>query len=164
MALGNLTLSVTDGVQGRPFAAKINGLTTGKVDVLNDGSPGFSTVNGRVMSSSLPYSVSTVVLREYEPGVGQGYRDSRIDITAATRLSLYQQALSLLGVGRVLVSWRTASETQSDGTTSYTLFAQDDLGATLKVAAGLIALALTSPIDNRVLTSPVDGRILTRAS
>lgn len=83
MALGNLTLSTTAGVQGRPFQANIIGLTTGRVEVLGDGSPGFSTVNGRVMSDRLPYPVSTVVLREHEPGVGVGYRDTRIDISAA---------------------------------------------------------------------------------
>ncbi len=83
MALGNLTLSTTAGVQGRPFQANIIGLTTGRVEVLGDGSPGFSTVNGRVMSDRLPYPVSTVVLREHEPGVGVGYHDTRIDISAA---------------------------------------------------------------------------------
>lgn len=83
MALGNLSLSITAGVQGRPFNASIIGLTTGRVEVLQDSSPGFSTVNGRVMSDRLPYPVSVVALREYEPGVGVGYRDSRIDIAAA---------------------------------------------------------------------------------
>ena len=112
MALNALTLSVTSGVQGRRFQAKINGLTTGKVEVLNDGSPGFSTVNGNVMSHGLPYATSTVVLREYEPGVGQGYRDTRIDITAATAGQIYNQALSMIGAGpnaEELSGWQRAT-------------------------------------------------------
>lgn len=83
MALNALTLSTTAGVQGRRFQAVINGMTTGRVEVLTDGSPGFSTVNGRVMSDALPYPVSTLVLREYDPGGTPSFRDTRIDITAA---------------------------------------------------------------------------------
>jgi hypothetical protein len=152
VALGALTLSVTAGVQGRPFAAKINGLTTGRVEVLNDGSPGFSVVNGRVMSQGLPYPVSTVVLREYEPGVGQGFRDTRIDIVAATRASLVAQALGALANGRVLKHWRVAGETQADGSIAYKLFAEDDLGATLQLLAGAIAAALLSFLDQQNYT------------
>jgi len=129
VALGALTLTVTSGVQGRPFAAAINGLTTGKLEVLNDGSPGFSTVNGKVMSQGLPYPTSTVVLREYEPGVGQGYRDSRIDITAATPAALMAQAIASLDVGRKLARYRVAGNRGSDGSISYTLIVEDDLGA-----------------------------------
>ena len=132
MPLNALSLSVTQGVQGRPFQATINGLTTGRVEVLADGSPGFSTVNGKVMAQALPYPVSTVVLREYEPGVGQGYRDSRIDILSATRASLLAQAQASLASGRSLVRFQAVSERQPDGSTSYTLIVQDDLGASRK--------------------------------
>jgi hypothetical protein len=129
MALGALTLSVTSGVQGRPFQATINGLTTGRVEVLGDGSPGFSTVNGKVMSNGLPYPVSTVALREYEPGVGAGFRDSRIDVSAATAEFLRTQALASLNPGRSLVRYRTAGTRQSDGSIVYSLVVDDDLGA-----------------------------------
>lgn len=131
MALGPLTLSVTDGVQGLPFASAIVGLTTGKVEVLNDGSPGFSTVNGRVMSSGLPYATSTVVLREYEPGVGVGYRDSRIEITAATKAEMRENAVDTLDPGRTLVSFTPAGEVQPDQSIVYQIYVRDDLGATL---------------------------------
>ena len=136
MALSALSLSVTSGIQGRRFQATINGLTTGKVEVLNDGSPGFSTVNGKVMSHGLPYPVSTVVLREREPGVGQGYRDTRIDITALTAGQLYNQALGMIGAGRALKRYRVGGERQSDGSIVYSVFAEDDLGATAKAGAG----------------------------
>lgn len=136
MALGALTLSVTSGIQGRPFAAAINGLTTGRVEVLGDGSPGFSTVNGRIMSSGLPYPVSTVVLREYEPGVGAGFRDSRIDITGTTRAALAAQAAASVAPGRTLASFRVAGTRQADGSISYALITVDDLGATQSFPAG----------------------------
>jgi hypothetical protein len=136
MALGALSLSVTAGVQGRPFQAKIVGLTTGRVEVLVDGSPGFSTVNGNLMSQGLPYPVSTAVLREYEPGVGQGYRDSRIDIDAATPQDLRTQAIASLGPGRTLRRFRTAGERQADGSFVYKLFVEDDLGATAALDVG----------------------------
>jgi hypothetical protein len=84
MALGPLTLDVNYGTVGRSFSANILGLTTGNVEVLSDGTPGFSTVNGRVnFAGGLPNTVNTLVLREYQPGVGQGYRDSRIEIIAS---------------------------------------------------------------------------------
>ncbi|WP_066770136.1 hypothetical protein [Sphingobium sp. CCH11-B1] len=144
MALNALTLAVTSGVQGKQFQSAINGLTTGKVEVLNDGSPGFSTVNGQLISHGLPYPVSTVVLREYEPGVGQGYRDTRIDITAATEGQIYNQALALLSPGRTLVRYRTGGERQSDGSIVFRVYAEDELGATLSaVVAGLPPI----PID-----------------
>jgi len=152
MALGALTLSVTQGVQGRPFQAKINGLSSNRVEVLGDGSPGFSTVNGNAMSGGLPYPVSTLVLREYEPGIGMGYRDSRIDIMAATSFELRAQAIASLGVGRSLVRYRAAGERQADGSIVYTLRVEDDLGATVSLPiggaappSGAITLAASSP-------------------
>lgn len=136
MALGTLSLTVTQGVQGHPFQSKINGLTTGVLEVRQDGGPGFSTVNGNVMSGGLPYEVSTLVLREYEPGVGQGYRDTRIEIQAATRASLYAQAVASLSGGRSLVRWRVAGERQPDGSILYKVYAEDDLGATVQSNVG----------------------------
>lgn len=83
MALNALTLAVTKGIVGQPFLSAVNGLTTGRVEVLNDATPGFSYVNGTVFHPSLPYEDVVVALREYEPGVGSGFRDSRIAIAAA---------------------------------------------------------------------------------
>lgn len=137
MALNALTLSVTSGVQGRPFQATINGLTTGRVHVRqNDGSPGFSVVNGQLMSSGLPYKTSTVVLRELEPGVGDGFRDTRIDITATTPTEVRSQALAAVGAGRTLRRFRVDSLRNPDGSYAYTILAQDDLGGTTAVAIG----------------------------
>jgi len=154
MALNALTLSTTQGVQGRPFQAAISGLSTGRIEVLGDASPGFSVVNGQLMSRGLPYPVSTVSLREYEPGVGQGYRDSRIDITATTRDQLMTSALALMGPGRTLVRYRAAGQRQPDGSITYRLYAEDDLGATQQVLIGVPAVrsfgALTATKDGSV--------------
>lgn len=81
MPLNPLSLDVTYGVAGRAFQATVLGLSSGStLEVLNDGTPGFSTVNGRVYINRLPgaYPVSTVVLRETK--AGETPRESRIDI------------------------------------------------------------------------------------
>ena len=130
MPLAQLTLSTTSGVQGRPFQATIAGLTTGRVEVLADGSPGFTVVNGKVRSDGLPYPVSTLALREYEPGAGTPFRDTRIDITAASPVSLRAQAIASLDPGRTLKSYRVVSTRQADGSYVYVLLVEDDLGAT----------------------------------
>lgn len=82
MALGPLSLNIITGIIGRPFSATVSGQSAGStVDVVgSDGTPGFSTVNGRVFHAGLPYAVNTIVLRETLPG--EGFRDSRIDIVA----------------------------------------------------------------------------------
>jgi hypothetical protein len=81
VALNPLYLNVNSGVTGRPFTATISGQSAGStVEVVGyDGTPGFSTVNGRVYFDALPArNPVTVVLRETL--AGQGARDSRIDI------------------------------------------------------------------------------------
>ena len=163
MPLNALSLSTTQGVQGRPFRAKINGLTTGKVEVLGDGSPGFSTVNGFAASEGLPYPTSTIVLREYEPGVGQGFRDSRIDIVAATRAQLLASAQAQVGVGRVLKGYRVAGQVQSDGTTAYSIKVEDDLGATVSVDVGIPVppIASFTQLPSITTANPVAGSPLT---
>lgn len=88
MALGPLTLNVTSGLIGKAFSATISGQSVGStVEVLGGGpdagTPGFSTVNGRVAHPGLPYAVNTLVLRETKGG--EGFRDSRIDILADER-------------------------------------------------------------------------------
>lgn len=146
MALNALTLSTTQGVQGRPFQAAISGLTTGKVEVLGDASPGFSVVNGNLMSQGLPYPVSTVALREYEPGVGVGYRDTRIEIVAASQASLMAQALAAIGVGRKLARYRVAGTRQPDGSIAYSVVVEDDLGATAVQPAGSVTPTPPPPV------------------
>lgn len=136
MALGTLSLSTVSGVQGRRFAAKIAGLTTGRVEIGGDGSPGFSVVNGMASSNGLPYPTSTVVLREYDPGATVSVKETRIDITAITPYAIMQQATAALGQGRKLLSYSVASTTQADGSTSYSLYVRDDLGATTVQAVG----------------------------
>ncbi|KQM37943.1 hypothetical protein [Sphingomonas sp. Leaf10] len=82
MAFSALSLTTTTGVQGRPFAAVLNGLQTGStIEMSGDGSPGFSYVNGRFSSDRLPYPVSTLVFFEVRPG--EGRKEWRFDIQAA---------------------------------------------------------------------------------
>lgn len=85
MALGTLSLSITNGRPGLPFEASVIGATTGRIEIGNDGTPGFSFVNGRVTHPSLPASqaVSTLVLIEYDPGVAVSRKETRIEISTA---------------------------------------------------------------------------------
>lgn len=99
MPLNPLSLDVTYGVAGRAFQATVLGLSSGStLEVLNDGTPGFSTVNGRVYINRLPgaYPVSTVVLRETK--AGETPRESRIDI------AVDGIALGAAGLGSALQS------------------------------------------------------------
>jgi hypothetical protein len=161
MALGTLTLSTTSGVQGRSFAAKVSGLTTGKVEVVgSDGSPGFSISNGIVYSNGLPYTVSTVVLREYDPGAATSVKETRIDIQAATPSQIAAQAASMVTAPRVVVAVRVAPVMQPDGSTSYFIYVTDDLGATLTAPCSSSADALT--INGDPIT--INGEILTLRS
>lgn len=135
MALGDLTVSVTSGIQGRPFKSKINGLTTGRVEVLADGTPGagFYISNGFLQSEGLPPALSpvTAVLREYEPGATPSVKDTRIAITSYSEGDLATQAASEIAGGRSLTRYSVGGAAQGDGSIAYQLFAQDDLGATV---------------------------------
>lgn len=84
MPLNPLSLSVTAGAAGRPFRAVVQGQTAGSnIEVVADGTPGFSFVNGRVSMDRMPgaYPLATVVLRETK--AGETPRESRIDITVS---------------------------------------------------------------------------------
>lgn len=157
MALNPLSLSSLSGVLGQPFFAKIIGLTTGKVEVLNEAALGFWTVNGNVMSNALPYPVSTVVLREYEPGVGVGYRDSRIEIFAASREnvapSTYNVTISSAQTGEVLSipTWLSSPLTVSreSGSNAINFTAQGNQ-IVASLASGLTAGTSASAIAKAV--------------
>ncbi|MET3710431.1 hypothetical protein ABIC65_001111 [Sphingomonas trueperi] len=135
MALNALTLSITQGVVGRPFFSAVNGLTTSRIQIGENATPGFSFANGVVFHPSLP-AEWTVSLLEYEPGVGAGVRESRISGTAATNFALRAQAIAALSNGRSLVRWRVGSTRQSDGSRVYSLYVEDDLGATTPQTIG----------------------------
>lgn len=96
MPLGNLTLTINAGRPGRSFAANIVGLTTGRVDVVNDGTPGFYVQNGVLYHPRLPNTlVSTAVLVEYEPGGSPARRESRIDVLTGAVLDLQPLSVSV---------------------------------------------------------------------
>lgn len=85
MPLNNLSLSVSAGRPHQPFEASVIGLTTGRVEVVNDGTPGFSVVNGVLRHPRLPgdRAVATAVLAEVDPGAGVSRRETRLDIAIA---------------------------------------------------------------------------------
>jgi len=134
MALDTLTLTTNFGVQGRPFRAKIDGLTTGVIEPAAGGSPGFSVVNGNLMHEALLDELSTVILREYAPGVGQGYHDTTIEITAATFEQVAAAAVGAIEDGRTVIGWRLADITRFDGTLDYVVLVENDLGSTVAVS------------------------------
>lgn len=133
MALNTLTLSVSAGLQGRPFEAAIVGLTAGTVVgvFFQESSPGFGIVNGRVRSTGLPYQVSTIAIRERVPSTGETLI-SRIDISALTQVQREALAASTVPGYK---SYRIVENYQSDSTYAYSLAIKDSLGATTVVAA-----------------------------
>lgn len=136
MAQQNLTLSTTQGVQYRPFAATITGLTTGNIEVLPDGAPGFFVANDKLYSNGLPYTISTVVLREYDPGNGAGYLDTRIAISAASPAEIRVAAASSIAEGRSLARYSAAGQIDGNGSLIYSVYAEDDHGAVMVTTIG----------------------------
>ena len=121
MALNPLTLDVNYGVAGRPFQATISGASTGStIEVLADGTPGFGVSNGRVTMARLPGSAptATVVLRETK--AGEGFRDSRIDISVdgiALGAAGLPSALATLGVSRNAIAFAIIGQSNERGQT-----------------------------------------------
>lgn len=147
MALNTLTLVVDDGVQGRRFRSKINGLTAGsEVTLDGDAAPGFSTVNGRLYHQALPYPVNTVAIRERDPATGET-KVTRIEIAAATAADLATLAAAQITGGRTLRGYRTAATDDGDGSLVWSIYVEDDLGATVVVAIGA---APGEPLSNHI--------------
>lgn len=139
MALNALSLSVTSGVQGRPFGAVISGQTAGNELSIERGySPGFSVANGRLNNTGLPYAITTVGIRERNPNTGEN-RLTAIDIPAYTRDQLEAQALAAVPSK---TGWEVYGDLQSDGTYVYTLAIKGPTQGTTLVAAGTTVVTL----------------------
>lgn len=117
MALGTLSLSITAGRPGRPFEASVIGLTTGRVEIGGDATPGFSYVNGRLSHPGLPSDrpVSTVSLIEYDPGATVSRKETRIDIAepALTQLGRLSVAIpdTIAAAGSAVVTGAQSGST-----------------------------------------------------
>lgn len=69
MALNALTLSVSQGIRGRPFVADISEATDGsEIEALVDHTHGFQVVNRQLRHDGLPHDMNVAVLRETLPG------------------------------------------------------------------------------------------------
>lgn len=137
MALNPLTLSVVNGVQGQPFEAAISGQAAGTELTIERGySPGFSVVNGRLMSTGLPYAVSTAGIRERNINTGET-RLTIIDITAATIAQMDAQAAAAVP-GYVSYALRQVY----NGEYSYSLAIRSSTAATTVAAVGASAVTL----------------------
>lgn len=142
MALNTLTLAVVQGVQGRRFRSKINGLTAGtEVTVDVDATPGFGVVNGRLSHHSLPYTVNTVAIRERVAATGET-KVTRIEINAASAAELAAPAASQITSGRTLRSYRVAATDDGAGSLIWAVYVEDDLGATAVTPAQSVLAAL----------------------
>ena len=86
MPLNTLTLGVTSGVIGRPFRARVNGVTAGSSVVIANGSAlGFGYSNGFVTHPSLPQDLQVVRLTERKSG--DEVVTSEIAITAVSEFA-----------------------------------------------------------------------------
>lgn len=87
MPLNALTLTVTNGVVGRPFAGALGGKSTGtRLRVKEGSAPGFGVTNNVLSSLSMPYENASVTINEYQPSTGES-RDTTFTLNA-TRAAL----------------------------------------------------------------------------
>ena len=78
-----LTLSLTQGMQGRPFGAKISGVMIILIKVRPRAH--LDSAHRCIHFSNLPYGLSTEVPREYEPGGScRSYRQISTDLSDTT--------------------------------------------------------------------------------
>jgi hypothetical protein len=129
MPLNDLTLAITQGVQGRPFRSKINGATAGTdIDVEVTGAPGFSVANGFLRHQSLPagYLPLVAALVERNPLTGETRR-TRLTITAASRAEIVALAAGApkfrtVGTGTANgLEWTLRTETAAGAAASLTI-------------------------------------------
>lgn len=161
MPLGALSLAVSTGVHGREFKARINGLTTGRTEVLAEGAPGFDVVNGFLVNSNLPgtgYRPLTAVVRELEPGGSPSFRDTRLAISAFDQGEVRAQALTLVNNGRQLRRFGSYAETLGDGSLAWKVFAEDDLGAIYRSDIGTTPTpAPGAPVNDPANPPSIEG-------
>lgn len=87
MPLNALTLTVTNGVVGRPFAGALGGKSTGtRLRVKEGSAPGFGVTNSVLSALSMPYENASVTINEYQPSTGES-RDTTFTLNA-TRAAL----------------------------------------------------------------------------
>lgn len=136
MALNTLTLAVVQGVQGRRFRSKINGLTAGTIVSFDtDATPGFGESNGRLSHHALPYTTNTVAIRERVPATGET-KVTRIEIAAASASEIAALAAAQITAPRTLRGQRTAATDDGAGSLTWALSVENDLGATVVVPIG----------------------------
>jgi hypothetical protein len=135
MALNALTLSVSNGIQGKSFKSAVSGMTPGNlVEVMPRGAPGFGYSNGFLTNPSLSYDANLVILRERNEVTGEN-RTTQLIITAISPYALQTQAGTIDATYR---TYRTGAVKQGDGSEIWYLFVEGQTGATLSAAAGTV--------------------------
>jgi hypothetical protein len=141
MALNALTLSVSNGIQGRPFKSAVSGMTAGNiVEVMLGGASGFGYSNGFLTNNGLPSDTNLVVLRERNPVTGENLT-TRLIVTAVGSYAIAQQAAGMSATARNV---RVAGIVQNDGSVVSTLFVEDATGATTSAPTGAAPAPLIS--------------------
>jgi len=157
MALNTLTVSLSSGVLGKPFAAAVSGQTAGSVvEIANGGTQGFGYSNGKLSHSALPADTNLVILRERLPSTGESLL-TYIIVTAASAYAIQQQAL---GINPTPKGFRAAGVAQGDGSLLWTLFVEDSTGATTSVPVGGVAAPVNTVLPAITGTAQV-GQTLT---
>jgi hypothetical protein len=141
MALNALTLSVSNGVQGRHFKSAVSGMTAGNlVEVMPGSAPGFGYSNGFLTNPSLGYDVNLAILRERNETTGEN-RTTQLLITATGLYAIQQQAA---GISASYRSYRAAAVPSGDGSHVWNVFVEGPTGATTSAVIGSATITLNT--------------------
>jgi hypothetical protein len=145
MALNALTLSVSNGIQGKSFKSAVSGMTPGNlVEVMPGSAPGFGYSNGFLSNPSLSYDSNLAILRERNEVTGEN-RTTQLIITAISSYALLTQAGTIDATYR---TYRTGAVKQGDGSEIWYIFVEGQTGATVSAAAGaaiVVSISGTPP-------------------
>lgn len=142
MALNDLTLDVTTGLQGDRFRSKIIGLTAGSEVTLRNTTAvqGGGVLNGYVEHPNLPFSLDSNAfeITERVPSTGET-KTTRVFVTGVSRRQARIDAVAALTGGRAERTTRFGATPNGNGSLVWSVYVEDDLGADHVSTIGTVA-------------------------
>jgi hypothetical protein len=162
MALNDLTLDVTTGLQGAEFRSKINGLTAGSVVTLGSNTAviGGGVLNSFLVHPSLPFELDANVFEIIErvPTTGET-KTTRVSVTGTSRRTARLAAVAALTGGRTERATRFGGSLNGNGSMVWSVIVEDDYGADHSTAIGTPAPAWS--VQPSISGTATQGQTLT---
>jgi hypothetical protein len=153
MALNTLTLAVTDGIKGRRFRSKIEGLTAGTEVTASGGSGGFGVLNGFLVHPALPNITTTGVdIIERDPATGET-KTTSVTIETQDNEQIADRAAELVPDGAALRRFGAFGKAEDDGSLGW--YVKADLTSGARIIEGL-AMA-SGDFTNIATNNAADG-------